>query len=226
MVGDMSNLGPLPRNHPPYLPYFTPMPVTPQLDSLAALADSPAHAIECKFLFDRDLYTPCHIWATDLEHRLSAVYVDNQFYSFFKVISNPQKLLEVIARLGKRDDRVAITLTKQGYALWAYEPTAQYSPPTRQPSHRIYPVFGPKNCLLLTDSRAYQLCQLQVPDVTKPLAGITYRNRYYSIFKSDQEAAKIIEIVAKLARRGDDTLMTISDGMYRLGLLEPNGRLL
>jgi hypothetical protein len=202
------------------------MPVPSQLDSLAALADSPAHAIECKFLFDRDLYTSCHVWVPDLGHRLSAVYVDNQFYSFFKVVANPQKALEIVARLGKRDDKVAITLTRQGYALWAHEPNAQYSPPTHQPNHRIYPVFGPKTCLLLTDSQAYTLCQLQVPDVTKPLAAIDYRNRYYSIFKRDQDAAKLMEIAAKLARRGDDTLMTLTGQSYLLGLLEPNGRVI
>lgn len=204
----------------------TPMPVTPQLDSLAALANSPAHAIECKFLFDRDLYTPCHIWAADVGHRLSAVYVDNQFYSFFKVVKDPNKLLDIVARLGKRDDKVAITLTKQGYALWAYEPQAQYAPPPRQPNHRIFPVFGPKSCLLIIDSQAYSLCQVQVPDVTQPLEAIAYRNRYYSIFKQDSDAAKLLEIAAKLARRGDDTLITITDPIYRLGLLEPNGRVI
>ncbi|WP_198805479.1 hypothetical protein [Leptolyngbya sp. BL0902] len=196
------------------------------LDSLTALADSPAHAIECKFLFERDLYTPCHIWAADVDHRLSAVYVDNQFYSFFKVVGDPNKLLDIVARLGKRDDKVAITLTKQGYAIWAYEPQAQYAPPARQPGHRIYPVFGPKNCLLLIDPQAYQLCQIQVPDVAKPLDAIAYRNRYYSIFKQDQDAARLLDITAKLARRGDDTLLTLTDSTYRLGLLEPSGRVI
>lgn len=204
----------------------SPTPVPSPLDSLAALADSPAHAIECKLLFDRDLYTPCHIWVADVGHRLSAVYVDNQFYSFFKVVNDPNKLLEIVARLGKRDDRVAITLTNKGYALWAYEPQAQYAPPPRQPNHRMYPVFGPKNALLLIDPLVYQLCQIQVPDVTKPLAAIAYRDRYYSIFKQDTDAAKLLEITAKLARRGDDTLITIADATYRLGLLEPNGRVL
>ncbi|MEB3290198.1 MAG: hypothetical protein VKI82_09785 [Leptolyngbya sp.] len=200
--------------------------MTSQLDSLAALADSPANAIECKFLFERDLYTPCHIWAADVIHRLSAVYVDNQFYSFFKVVHDPNKLLDIVARLGKRDDKVAITLTKQGYAIWAYEPQARYAPPPRRPNHRIYPVFGPKDCLLLIDPQAYQFCQIQVPDVAKPLAAIAYRNRYYSIFKQDQDAGKLLDIVAKLARRGDDTLLTLTDDTYRLGLLEPNGRVM
>jgi hypothetical protein len=202
------------------------MTVPSPLDSLAALADSPVHAIECKLLFDRDLYTPCHIWVDDVGHRLSAVYVDNQFYSFFKVVPNPNKLLDIVARLGKRDDKAAITLTRQGYVLWAYEPQAQYAPPSRQPNHRIYPVFGPNNCLLIIDPQTCQPCQIQVPDVSQPLEALAYRNRYYSVFKQDTDAAKLLEIAAKLARRGDDTLITITGGVYRLGLLEPNGRII
>lgn len=202
------------------------MPVTSQLDSLATLADSPSHAIECKFLFDRDLYTPCHVWVPDVGHRLSAVYVDNQFYSFFKVVATPGKALEIMARLGRRDDKVAITPTKSGYAIWAHEPNAQYSPPSRQPTHRIYPVFGPKTCLVLTESQAYDLCQIIVPDMAKPLAAIAYRNRYYSIFKQEADAAKIMDIAAKLARRGDDTLLTLAAANYTLALLEPNGRII
>jgi hypothetical protein len=37
-----------------------------------------------------------------------------------------------------------------------------------------------------------------------------------------QDAGKLLDIVAKLARRGDDTLLTLTDGTYRLGLLDPN----
>ncbi len=202
------------------------MPVIPPVHSATALPESPARAIECKFLFDRDLYTPCHVQVPDLGQRLSAVYVDNQFYSFFKVISSAEKALEIVARLGKRDDKVAITLTKQGYVLWTHEPQGQYAPPSHQPNYRIFPVFGPKTCLLLTDSQMYSLCRLQVPDMTKPLAAITYQNRYFSIFKREQDAGRLLEVAAKLARRGDHTLITFNDEVYILGLLEPNGRVL
>jgi hypothetical protein len=87
-------------------------------------------------------------------------------------------------------------------------------------------VFGPNNCLLIIDPQACQPCQIQVPDVSQPLEALAYRNRYYSVFKQDTDAAKLLEIAAKLARRGDDTLITITGGVYRLGLLEPNGRII
>lgn len=62
--------------------------------------------------------------------------------------------------------------------------------------------------------------------MAKPLAAIAYRNRYYSIFKQEPDAAKIMDIAAKLARRGDDTLLTLAAANYTLALLEPNGRII
>lgn len=197
-----------------------------QLDSLSSLAAQHAHAIECKFLLNRDLYQPCHIWAPDVDERLSAIYVDNQFYSFFKVLAAPQKMLDVIVRLGKRDDKVAITLNKRGFAVWVHEPGARYAPPSQKPYHSVQPVFGPKACLVITAGDAYTLCQIQVPDMAKPLNAISYRGSLYSIFKQEGDAGKLVEMAAKLAQRGDDILIALTDAAYRLALLEPNGKLM
>lgn len=199
------------------------MSVSPRLDSLVSLAPAPAMA--CKLLFDRDLYTPCHVRVPDIDHRLSAIYVDNQFYSFLKIVPEAHKALNVVARLGKRDYTAAITQTRQGYAVWAHEPAAVYAPPARKPGYTIRPVFGPQSCLVVTDETTYQTCRLQVPDVTKPLMALTHNDRYYSFFKQDTDAAKVLDIAAKLARRGDETLLVIEPPTFTLALLEPNGRL-
>jgi hypothetical protein len=179
----------------------------------------------CKLLFDRDLYAPCHIRVPDADHRLSAIYVDNQFYSFLKTVPEARKAIDVTMRLAKRDDTAAITLTRRGYVVWGHEPGARYAPPARQPGYGIRPVFGPQACLMVADESAYQTCRLQVPDVTKPLMALTHNNRYYSFFKQDTDAAKVLDIAAKLARRGDETLLVIEPSRLTLALLEPNGRL-
>lgn len=179
----------------------------------------------CKLLFDRDLYTACHIQVPDSDHRLSAVYVDNQFYSFLKIVPSAHKAVEVVMRLGKHDSMVAVTLTRKGYGVWAHEPAARYAPPTHKPGYSIRPVFGPQFCVMVADESAYQTCRLEVPDVTKPLMGLTYNNRYYSLFKQDTDAAKVLDIAAKLARRGDETLLAIDLPTLTLALLEPNGRM-
>ncbi|WP_052049902.1 hypothetical protein [Leptolyngbya sp. KIOST-1] len=202
------------------------MSVSPSLDSLAALVTAPTSAMACKLLFDRDLYTPCHIRVPDADHRLSALYVDNQFYSFLKIVPEAHKALDVVMRLGKRDHTAAITLTRRGYAVWAHEPGARYAPPTRKPGYGIRPVFGPQPCLMVADANAYQTCRLQVPDINKPLMALTYNNRYYSFFKQDTDAAKVLDIAAKLARRGDETLLVIESSTFTLALLETNGRLI
>jgi hypothetical protein len=54
---------------------------------------------------------------------------------------------------------------------------------------------------------------------------LTHNNRYYSFFKQDTDAAKVLDIAAKLARRGDETLLVIEPSRLTLALLEPNGRL-
>ena len=201
------------------------MSVSPRLDSLTSLAAVPTRAMACILLFDRDLYTPCHIRVPDGDQRLSAIYVDNQFYSFLKIVPEAHKALDVVMRLGKRDHSAAVTRTQRGYAVWAHEPGARYAPPPRQPSYGIRPVFGPRACLMVAGKSAYQTCRLQVPDVTKPLMALTYNSRYYSFFKQDTDAAKVLDIAAKLARRGDETLLVIESSTLILALLEPNGRM-
>jgi hypothetical protein len=179
----------------------------------------------CKLLFDRDLYTACHIQVPDTDRRLSALYVDSQFYSFLKIVPEAQKVIDVVLRLNKRDSSVAVTQTGRGYAIWAQEPNARYAPPTRKPGYGMRPVFGPKDCLIVADKNAYQTCRLQVPDVTKPLMGLIYDNRHYSYFKQDANASKLLDIAAKLARRGDETLLVVEPNQFTLALLEPKGRL-
>jgi hypothetical protein len=196
------------------------MSVSSSLDSLASLTAAPAPTIACKLLFDRDLYTPCHIRVPDTHHRLSAIYVDNHFYSFFKVIPDARKALDVLLRLGKRDNAAALTHTRRGYAIWAHETGAHYAPPARKP------VFGPEACMMVSDRNTYQPCRLQVPDVTQPLNGLAYNNRFYSIFKQETDAAKVLDVAAKLARRGDETLLIIDPPAFTLALVEPTARLM
>ncbi|NMF84449.1 hypothetical protein [Nodosilinea sp. P-1105] len=189
--------------------------VSPQIGPLSP------HAIECKLLLDRGLYTPCHIWVPDIDHRLPAIYVDNQFYSFFKTTTQASKALDVMARLGRRDDYVALTQTVRGYAVWAHEPGARYAPPDRNPGYRVYPVFGPKPCLLLTHPSAYQLQRLRVPDMANPIDGLLYQGQGYSIFKQGQTVDKLLTTAAKLAQRGDHPLIAFTASTCLLAVLEP-----
>ena len=61
--------------------------------------------------------------------------------------------------------------------------------------------------------------------MAKPLSAISYRGHYYSVFKQEGDASKLIEIAAKLTQRGDDILIAMAPSTYILALLEPNGKL-
>ncbi|MGF1567784.1 MAG: hypothetical protein ACFCVD_06900 [Nodosilinea sp.] len=200
------------------------MPANLPLNATSSFTLPQARAMECKLLFDRDLYNPGHVWVPDVAERMSAIYVDSQFYSFFKLVPEAQKALTIVARLGKRDERVALTLTKRGYAIWAYEPAARYAPPDHRPGHTIRPAFGPKPCLLLTEANVYEQCQIKVSDLSQPMDAITYQNRHYSIFQRHSDVSRLLKMAAKLARKGDDMTIVLTPSDYILGLFEPNGR--
>lgn len=193
------------------------------LDSLAPLTDHPEDSIECKFLFKRQIYRACHIQVPDVPQRLPAVTCDGQYYSFFKVIPDPEKLVAVMARLSKREQQVAVTNTSRGYGLWVYEPQAIYSPPSQNPGHTIQLVRGPAPCHVVVGAGAYRYCSFVVPDVEKPMAGIEYRHSLYSIYKQDELAEMVIPLAGKLNQRGDETVLTMAADQYILAVKEPTG---
>jgi hypothetical protein len=78
-----------------------------------------------KILESRSQYRPCHIRVPDLDHRLSAIAVEGQYYSFFKVVKDRAQALEVSARLARRGDQTTITSTVKGDVVWVLEPEAE-----------------------------------------------------------------------------------------------------
>jgi hypothetical protein len=75
-----------------------------------------------KILEFRSQYQSCRIRVPDLEQSVAAILVDDEYYSFFKAIKEPEKVLAIVAKLGNRNDRTAITKTAKGYAIWVKEP--------------------------------------------------------------------------------------------------------
>ncbi|HEY9805354.1 MAG TPA: hypothetical protein V6D04_02205, partial [Candidatus Obscuribacterales bacterium] len=61
----------------------------------------------------------------DLDHRLSAIAVEGQYYSFFRVVKDRSQALEVANRLARRGDQATITSTAKGEVVWVLEPEAE-----------------------------------------------------------------------------------------------------
>jgi len=77
-----------------------------------------------KILEFRSQYKSCRIRVPDLELPVAAILVDREYYSFFKAVQEPSKVLAIAAKLGNRGDSTAITKTASGYAIWVLEPEA------------------------------------------------------------------------------------------------------
>ena len=95
--------------------------IDPELLSLAS-------APKGIFLY-RDEYETCHIKIPNLTERLPAIAIENKFYSFARSFPNIKKALAAKAKLEWGGDRVVVTQTAKGYAIWVWEPEAQREQP-------------------------------------------------------------------------------------------------
>ncbi|XZO03511.1 MAG: hypothetical protein ACM65L_07285 [Microcoleus sp.] len=83
-----------------------------------------------KILESRIQYKSCRIRVPDLTQPVAAILVDREYYSFFKALKEPEKVLATVAKLGNRGDSTAITKTASGYAIWVMEPEADAVSPS------------------------------------------------------------------------------------------------
>jgi hypothetical protein len=91
---------------------------------------------EPSVLNDRRLYQPCHIYVPDVDHRLSAIRVNDTYFSFFRSEKSYSRALEIATRMQRKGDRSVITKTPKTYAIWALETQAQLAKPGQQNSRR------------------------------------------------------------------------------------------
>lgn len=81
-------------------------------------------------LLARNDYATCYIRIPNLKERLPAVLIENRYYSFARAFPDLKKALAAKVKLEWGGDRVVITQTAKGYAIWVWEPDAQ---PERPP---------------------------------------------------------------------------------------------
>ncbi len=172
-------------------------------------ADSPPRF---KILESRSQYRSCHIQVPNESGRLAAIQVGDQYYSFFKVVKERQKTLQVAARLVYRGDEVVITHVSKGDVIWVLEPDAGSQ--TEKPANRLYEI--------LHDDWEYESCMILVPDIAQSLEAISTSGKYYSLLGvvKDREAA--IELADRLTQKGSETLITLSDRGFSVWVLEPD----
>ncbi len=162
---------------------------------------------------------------------MAGVCFQEDYYSFFKVVPTLDRAKQLADRLAERDNRSIITTTPKGYVLWVYEAKAMRHS-SRDGVRKLSRVSGfqavdpatTHEVQILRSERDYQSCKIQVPDLDKPLTGITYNQQFYSLLRIVRDEAQATELSEKLERKGNQALITASAYGYSVWVLEPEGR--
>jgi len=182
------------------------LPIVTQLK-----APSPSY-----ILADRQQYTTCHVQVPDLEERLSAIQLGNQFYSFFQVATEARKAIAILTKLVYRNEATVLTKMPRGYGIWVEEPDAtRVGKPGKAAKNQT------ASCLILVSQYPHQRCRIRVPDLPDLVEAIAVDQAFYSIFKADLAAEQALEIIAKLLQRGDRALLLGDRTSYTIGIYEP-----
>ncbi|MBD1913317.1 MULTISPECIES: hypothetical protein [unclassified Leptolyngbya] len=171
-------------------------------------------------LLDRQQYRTCHVKVPDLEQRLSAIQLGDQFYSFFQVAPEARKAIALLTKLVYRNESTVLTKMPRGYGVWVEEPDAMR---VGTPSSTV--VRKPASCLVLVNQYPHRRCRIQVPDLPQSVDAIAVDQNFYSIFKAELPAEQALEIIAKLLQRGDKALLLGDRNGYVIGIHEPEATL-
>ncbi len=162
---------------------------------------------------------------------MAGICFQEEYYSFFRVAPTLDRAKELANRLSGRN-RSIITATPKGYVLWVYEAEAvrhSHRDRVRTSSHGngfhgAEPSTASKSVQILRSERDYQTCKIQVPDLDKPLTGITYDRQFYSLLRIVRDESQATELAEKLERKGTKALITSSAYGHSVWVLEPEGR--
>jgi hypothetical protein len=77
-----------------------------------------------RIFLDPGDYHTCHLQVPDIDERLPGISFANKLYSFFKVVVDREKALDVMERIFDNGDDAVITQTRKGFVLWVLEPNA------------------------------------------------------------------------------------------------------
>lgn len=177
----------------------------------------------CKILESRDQYRACHIRVPDSEERMAAIVLGDQYYSFFRLVKDSQKALQIAAKLVYRGDEVAITRTIKGDVIWIYETDAQEDKAKEAIKSRStaqMPILNSGLWKFLASEHEYRPCQIRVPDVAKPMTAIYNEGQYYSHLRTVREQQQAIELAERLSSKGHAARITKHEQAWAIWVLE------
>ena len=172
---------------------------------------------------NRSQYQSCHIFVPDQDSRLPAVFVQGQYYSFFKMVKDRYQAIDISARLAQRGDKTVITKAAKGYAVWVLEPEAQLHTPVKPVTSAPVAAQPSRSRFKLLESREqYHPCHVRVPDLEQRLAAVLVDGSYYSLLKVAKDEAQAMELASRLVNRGNDTVVIKNFKGYTVWVVEPD----
>jgi hypothetical protein len=96
---------------------------TAYIDARRSTAEQ-ADTFPYRIVESRNQYKPCHIRVPDVEQRLVAIKLDDQYYSFFAVTQDKPNIVKMIAKTKLTVEQIVITPTVKGYIVWVLESQA------------------------------------------------------------------------------------------------------
>ncbi len=163
----------------------------------------------CKLLISRRQYRTCHIHVPDLEQHLSAIQVGEDFYSFYKIFDDPQKLIHLVCKLGNRGDRMSLTRAPKGYTLWVWEPDATPLPGQQHPALTDDPAYTQ----ILPLQAEYFPCMVTVPELNRQVLALGLKGHFYRFFKLEKDFDGVMNVAGRLSRQGSETMIVTARGI-------------
>lgn len=175
-----------------------------------------------KLLAQRDDYTTCHIYVPGDSHRLPAISLDGNFYSFFRSLNDADKTLGLLLKLAAKGNQAVMTPTRRGFAIWVYEAAGILAAPTGQLPRSLPPSFGPANCWLISDRQpGFRTCALKVPDLPDTVPGLANGQKLFSLYRREKDADMTLKLGARLSQRGDEIVVLVAEEGYAICIYEP-----
>lgn len=180
----------------------------------------------CKLLTYKGQYSTCHIKVPDVDEKLSAIKIGNQYYSLFRRFEDAEAAMSALNKLAGQDNEL-LALTKpnnNSYIMWALELDAQVFKGSRKEGRR-WPTYGPATCLILGDAKQYHQCYVQVPDLAQPMVAVQHNDQFYSVYQPGLDAVEAFDMAAQFTGRGNDSAIASTTKGYAVCLLEPEAEI-
>jgi hypothetical protein len=88
---------------------------------------TPIEAFDNILKFPKE-YQTCRIRVPNRQQRLLAIFVDDRYYSFFRIEPDRETVRDILTKLGQKLEKAIVTQTVKGYAIWTWEPEVSTHP--------------------------------------------------------------------------------------------------